>query len=61
MSLRAAAKHHENYGSTTLAGQRIEGAGRVEGDEFEGKQPPKRRIGVVSAVFIIFNRIIGTG
>ncbi|KAF5379736.1 hypothetical protein D9615_005786 [Tricholomella constricta] len=69
MSLRAAKASHENYGSisTPLLNEAVdhdEGLKRIGEDhaiDNEGKTQEQRQIGTVSAVFIIFNRIIGTG
>ncbi|RDB26393.1 High-affinity methionine permease [Hypsizygus marmoreus] len=75
MSLRAAATGHQSYGSigsaTTLKQAAEINVEPVEEDndalsanseeEDDGKRPERQQIGVFSAVFIIFNRIIGTG
>lgn len=76
MSLRAAAERHENYGSISAETHKQVAEGSNEssiGDDDvsddhndntlgdDTKVPGRRQIGVVSAVFIIFNRMIGTG
>ncbi|KAG6840356.1 hypothetical protein C0991_007213 [Blastosporella zonata] len=71
MSLRNAGENYENYGSIAetrplLDNDAVESSaslGQVfdEGTGAEGKGQDRRQIGQVSAVFIIFNRIIGTG
>ncbi|KAG6829046.1 hypothetical protein H0H92_005877 [Tricholoma furcatifolium] len=74
MSLRDAGGSYENYGSITQpllsSNERYDESGSTdtdlgspgsEGIVSEGKLHERRQIGVISAVFIIFNRIIGTG
>ncbi|KAG5644910.1 hypothetical protein DXG03_007462 [Asterophora parasitica] len=72
MSLRELGERVDNYGSiTTPLLDRVvdldddsDGIKRIGEDgasEVEGKSGGRRQIGVVSAIFIIFNRMIGTG
>ncbi|KAG6915949.1 hypothetical protein DXG01_009171 [Tephrocybe rancida] len=72
MSLRNAGEAYENYGSIAAVQPLLDanessdditslGGALDEGTGTEGKVQQRRQIGVISAVFIIFNRIIGTG
>ncbi|KAG5643089.1 hypothetical protein DXG03_001585 [Asterophora parasitica] len=69
MSLRVSGERIDNYGSITTPlldhpddDDGIKRIGEEDGaSEGEGKSEGRRQIGLVSAVFIIFNRMIGTG
>ena len=71
MSLRVATGQHSNYGTIDIAARKVDGINeeasntrnRLEGETKldEGEREGRRQIGVFSATFIIFNRIIGAG
>jgi len=69
-SLRIATLQHSNYGTIDIAARRVDGENegvsnirnrqgetKLDGEKRDGR----RQIGVFSATFIIFNRIIGAG
>ena len=60
MSLRVITVQHSNYGTIDITARQVDGVnGGAKLDE--GDREGRRQIGVFSATFLIFNRIIGAG
>ena len=60
MSPRLITVQHSNYGTIDIAARQVDeinGGTKLD----EGDREGRRQIGVFSATFIIFNRIIGAG